>query len=147
MFVKMLRVRDQNLHACARARVRAPACAGEEGGWGTLLCAVASEKRESRVWETDARGRPCVLKTVHPNTSHTHTHTHGHFGGHCIHSMAPESGRSGKQVVVVSRWYGGVLLGPARFTHINNAARNLLSAEGYIKQEGQGGPLARRKKK
>lgn len=31
-------------------------------------------------------------------------------------------------VVVVSRWYGGILLGPSRFTHINNAARTLLEA-------------------
>ena len=35
-------------------------------------------------------------------------------------------------VVVVSRWYGGVLLGPARFTHINNAARQLLDNCGYV---------------
>jgi hypothetical protein len=35
-------------------------------------------------------------------------------------------------VVVVSRWYGGILLGPARFTHINNAARDLLDTCGYI---------------
>lgn len=35
-------------------------------------------------------------------------------------------------VVVVSRWYGGVKLGPARFTHINNAARLLLEKCGYL---------------
>jgi putative IMPACT (imprinted ancient) family translation regulator len=35
-------------------------------------------------------------------------------------------------VVVVSRWFGGVLLGPARFTHINNAARELLEQCKYI---------------
>lgn len=35
-------------------------------------------------------------------------------------------------LVVVSRWFGGVLLGPARFTHINNAARTLLQECGYI---------------
>lgn len=29
-------------------------------------------------------------------------------------------------VVVVSRWFGGVLLGPSRFTLINNTARALL---------------------
>ena len=29
--------------------------------------------------------------------------------------------------VVVSRWYGGVHLGPDRFRHINNAARQLLA--------------------
>lgn len=34
--------------------------------------------------------------------------------------------------VVVSRWFGGVLLGPARFTHINNAARQLLDECGYV---------------
>lgn len=38
-------------------------------------------------------------------------------------------------VIVVSRWYGGVLLGPARFTHINNAARVLLDKEGYISKD------------
>ena len=31
------------------------------------------------------------------------------------------------RVVVVSRWYGGVHLGPDRFKHINNAARMVLS--------------------
>lgn len=34
-------------------------------------------------------------------------------------------------VVVVSRWYGGTLLGPMRFTLINNAARMLLEDCGY----------------
>ena len=35
-------------------------------------------------------------------------------------------------LVVVSRWYGGVKLGPARFTHINNAARQLLVELGHV---------------
>ena len=35
-------------------------------------------------------------------------------------------------LVVVSRWYGGVKLGPARFTHINNAARDLLVKNGFV---------------
>lgn len=35
-------------------------------------------------------------------------------------------------VVIVSRWYGGILLGPDRFKHINNAARSLLGSCGYI---------------
>ncbi|XP_007246228.2 protein IMPACT isoform X3 [Astyanax mexicanus] len=34
-------------------------------------------------------------------------------------------------LVVVSRWYGGILLGPDRFKHINNCARNILVQEGY----------------
>ncbi|KAM4574556.1 protein IMPACT isoform 3-T3 [Fundulus diaphanus] len=35
-------------------------------------------------------------------------------------------------MVVVSRWYGGILLGPDRFKHINNCARNILTEEGYV---------------
>ncbi|XP_069778690.1 protein IMPACT isoform X2 [Narcine bancroftii] len=34
-------------------------------------------------------------------------------------------------MVVVSRWYGGIQLGPDRFKHINNCARNLLVEQGY----------------
>jgi len=37
-------------------------------------------------------------------------------------------------IVVVSRWYGGVKLGPARFSHINNSARKLLEKCGCITQ-------------
>lgn len=35
-------------------------------------------------------------------------------------------------LVVVSRWYGGIHLGPDRFKHINNVARALLVAEGFV---------------
>uniref|UniRef100_A0A1B6MFS3 RWD domain-containing protein n=1 Tax=Graphocephala atropunctata TaxID=36148 RepID=A0A1B6MFS3_9HEMI len=35
-------------------------------------------------------------------------------------------------MVVVSRWYGGVHLGPDRFRHINNAARRVLQQSGLI---------------
>merc|ERR1712156_343078 len=37
-----------------------------------------------------------------------------------------------KNVVVVSRWYGGIHLGPDRFKHINNAARQVLELAGLI---------------
>ncbi|XP_018573400.1 protein IMPACT-like [Anoplophora glabripennis] len=36
-------------------------------------------------------------------------------------------------MVVVSRWYGGIHLGPDRFKHINNAARQVLLQGGFIK--------------
>lgn len=36
-------------------------------------------------------------------------------------------------LVVVTRHFGGVHLGPARFAHINNTARELLAANGYIR--------------
>ena len=38
-------------------------------------------------------------------------------------------------VVVVTRWYGGVLLGPDRFKHINNCARELLKAAGLLENK------------
>lgn len=52
--------------------------------------------------------------------------------------------------VVVSRWYGGIQLGPDRFKHINNVARALLAARGYVgagDRDGPGGgdPVRRRR--
>nr|CAB3256107.1 protein IMPACT-like [Phallusia mammillata] len=35
-------------------------------------------------------------------------------------------------LVVVSRWYGGIQLGPDRFKHINNSARSVLLEHGFI---------------
>ena len=43
--------------------------------------------------------------------------------------------------VIVSRWYGGILLGPDRFKIISSTARNLLEDLGYLKSN------AKRKKK
>ncbi|KAF5394723.1 Impact RWD domain protein transcript variant X2 [Paragonimus heterotremus] len=34
--------------------------------------------------------------------------------------------------VMVSRWYGGIQLGPDRFKHINNVARQLLAAQCFL---------------
>ncbi|GFV43204.1 protein IMPACT [Trichonephila clavipes] len=39
-------------------------------------------------------------------------------------------------IVVVSRWYGGIHLGPDRFKHISNAARMVLTSSGYITKKG-----------
>lgn len=36
-------------------------------------------------------------------------------------------------IVIVSRWYGGIHLGPDRFKHINNVARRALSDHGFLK--------------
>ena len=38
-------------------------------------------------------------------------------------------------IVVVSRWWGGILLGPDRFKHINNATRNVLEKCGFVDKE------------
>lgn len=37
-------------------------------------------------------------------------------------------------LVVISRWFGGVLLYNDRFKHINNACRTILINHGYIKK-------------
>ncbi|XP_013788227.1 protein IMPACT-like [Limulus polyphemus] len=50
-------------------------------------------------------------------------------------------------VVVVSRWYGGILLGPDRFKHINNAARIVLQHCGYITDQKSGTDPKGKKKK
>eukprot|EP01071_Lankesteria_metandrocarpae_P002944 Lankesteria_metandrocarpae@DN2654_c0_g1_i1.p1 len=41
-------------------------------------------------------------------------------------------------LVVVTRWYGGILLGPDRFRHINNAARLALMDRGDLMDRGAG---------
>ena len=46
--------------------------------------------------------------------------------------------RAANVCVVVSRWYGGVHLGPDRFKVINNVARDLLEACGEIERKGDG---------
>lgn len=43
-------------------------------------------------------------------------------------------------MVVVSRWYGGVHLGPARFKLINSAARDVLVTAGLV-EHGHGGAI------
>ncbi|XP_078254796.1 protein IMPACT isoform X2 [Rhinoraja longicauda] len=56
-------------------------------------------------------------------------------GGRMLHLMQILDVRN--VMVVVSRWYGGILLGPDRFKHINNCARNLLVEEGYSEPAGE----------
>jgi hypothetical protein len=48
--------------------------------------------------------------------------------------------------VVVTRWYGGILLGPDRFKYINNAARKLLETEFLYKQVSEQQPRHHTKK-
>lgn len=35
-------------------------------------------------------------------------------------------------IIVVTRWYGGILLGPDRFKHYNNCARGLMKVAGLV---------------
>jgi putative IMPACT (imprinted ancient) family translation regulator len=69
----------------------------------------------------------------------TGTDAHGESaaGGRLLHLLQITDCRG--VAVVVTRWFGGVLLGPSRFTHINNAARQLLVECGYIAGKGAKG--------
>ncbi|XP_070798437.1 protein IMPACT isoform X1 [Pituophis catenifer annectens] len=50
-------------------------------------------------------------------------------------------------LVVVSRWYGGILLGPDRFKHINNCARNILVEQNYSNlSQNSSKPLGKNKR-
>jgi len=51
-------------------------------------------------------------------------------GGRLLHLL--EILDTKNTLVVVSRWYGGILLGPDRFKHINNSARQVLETAGMI---------------
>ena len=42
---------------------------------------------------------------------------------------------AGVQLVVVTRWYGGVHLGPDRFRHINNLARQIVESGGFARTD------------
>lgn len=57
-------------------------------------------------------------------------------GGRLLHLLQMVDAKN--VVVVVSRWFGGILLGPARFGLINKVARELLEAEGLIQGSGGG---------
>ncbi|GBF95123.1 hypothetical protein Rsub_07707 [Raphidocelis subcapitata] len=66
-------------------------------------------------------------------------------GGRLLHLL--QLARAENVVVVVSRWFGGVLLGPSRFALINNVARALLVEQGFIAGGGGGGEGGGKKKK
>lgn len=62
-----------------------------------------------------------------------------HAGSRLLHLLQIVEAKN--VMVVVTRWYGGVHLGPDRFKHINNCARILLEQEGFIKsKEEKKGP-------
>jgi hypothetical protein len=50
-------------------------------------------------------------------------------------------------MVVVSRWYGGVLLHGDRFKHISNAAREALDVGGFLAYNQEPKGVKRKSKK
>lgn len=55
-----------------------------------------------------------------------------HAGGRMLHLLQILDQKN--SLVVVSRWYGGIQLGPDRFRHINNATRQVLLQAGLLKK-------------
>eukprot|EP00092_Neocalanus_flemingeri_P024747 GFUD01026836.1.p1 GENE.GFUD01026836.1~~GFUD01026836.1.p1 ORF type:complete len:286 (+),score=70.08 GFUD01026836.1:166-1023(+) len=64
-------------------------------------------------------------------------------GGRMLHLL--EILEAVNTLVVVSRWYGGTHLGPDRFKHINNAARQVLEIAGVILPKEEKGKKKRGK--
>ncbi|XP_022837657.1 protein IMPACT-like [Spodoptera litura] len=55
-----------------------------------------------------------------------------HAGGRMLHLLQILDQKN--TLVVVSRWYGGIQLGPDRFRHINNATRQAIQQAGLLKK-------------
>ncbi|XP_045455172.1 protein IMPACT-B-like [Melitaea cinxia] len=55
-----------------------------------------------------------------------------HAGGRMLHLLQILEQKN--TLVVVSRWYGGIQLGPDRFRHINNATRQVIQQAGLLKK-------------
>lgn len=53
-----------------------------------------------------------------------------HAGSRLLHLLQILDAKN--VVVVVSRWFGGIQLGPDRFKHINNVARDTLDKSGFL---------------
>ena len=51
-------------------------------------------------------------------------------GSRLLHLLQILQGRN--VVVIVTRWYGGILLGPDRFKHYNNCARDVMKLAGLV---------------
>ncbi|BHF66141.1 hypothetical protein SprV_0200915500 [Sparganum proliferum] len=66
-----------------------------------------------------------------------------HAGARLLHllTMAADEGVA----VMVSRWFGGIKLGPDRFKHINNAASSLLAEQKMLKSAGPSKSKAKQK--
>uniref|UniRef100_A0A183B8X0 UPF0029 domain-containing protein n=1 Tax=Echinostoma caproni TaxID=27848 RepID=A0A183B8X0_9TREM len=58
-----------------------------------------------------------------------------HAGSRLLHLLTISGAEN--VAVMVSRWYGGIQLGPDRFKHINNVARQLLTEQGFLGSPAQ----------
>lgn len=83
-------------------------------------------------------GSQCLYDAGHDDDGET-------YGGKRLEKVLVEMNVEG--AVVVARWYGGVLLGPVRFAHIENCAREAITKwQRDASRAGENGHAAQRRK-
>ncbi|KAI0234062.1 Protein IMPACT [Lamellibrachia satsuma] len=126
------------------------------------IAAVTSEAEVAKVMEKILEDRRCAAAThniqayriLQKPADETHTATYltnyvddGEKGGSIQMLRLLENMDATNVIVIVTRWYGGIHLGPDRFRHINNISRKLLEEHGYLQvREGKKGPKSSTKK-
>lgn len=78
-----------------------------------------------RILKDGEKGASCIQNCVDDGEVHA--------GSRLLHLLQIVDAKN--VMVVVTRWYGGIHLGPDRFKHINNCARILLLENGYIQEK------------
>ncbi|CDS42137.1 protein IMPACT [Echinococcus multilocularis] len=104
---------------------------------------VAAASHNITAWYLQAK-----LKPNSPNTSLVADYDddgEAQAGGRLLHLISM-SAREGV-AVMVSRWYGGIHIGPDRFKHINNAANQLLIQQGLTKSATNSGDIQTKARK
>lgn len=104
---------------------------------------VAAASHNITAWYLQAK-----LKPDSPNTSLVADYDddgEAQAGGRLLHLISM-SAREGV-AVMVSRWYGGIHIGPDRFKHINNAANQLLIQQGFTKSATNSGDIQTKARK
>lgn len=91
-----------------------------------------------RINKIRTASHPCIMAyRINKTTSDCDDDGEASAGSRLLHLLHLTEAEG--VVVVVTRWFGGILLGPSRFGIINNAARKVLEDEGFIKPGGQKG--------
>ncbi|KAL8590639.1 hypothetical protein ACOMHN_011075 [Nucella lapillus] len=81
-----------------------------------------------RIVQSDDKGNPRVFQGCDDDGE-------THAGSRMLHLLQITNAEN--VMVVVSRWYGGIHLGPDRFKHINNCTRLILEQQGYLAQRDE----------
>ncbi|TKY86162.1 hypothetical protein EX895_004987 [Sporisorium graminicola] len=108
----------------------------------SVLSLILQDKRVARATHPVINAWVC---TTSDGVTHRDCHDDGESaaGGRLAHLLSILE--LDNVIVVVTRWYGGVLLGPDRFKIINRAAREALDLGGFVGKNGGDDEVARGK--